>query len=92
MELVLEQMSNVKLLSVHIYDIYHFSEAKIRIVFSRFMKCVSWIWWHSGGIGRWVSEFKAHLFYSMSYRIARAIQKETYSKSKGNKFVNVSLI
>jgi hypothetical protein len=35
-----------------------------------------------GGRGRWISEFKASLVYKMSYRTARAIQRNPVSKNQ----------
>jgi hypothetical protein len=38
-----------------------------------------------GGRGRWISEFKASLVYRMSFRTARAIQRNPASKKKEKK-------
>jgi hypothetical protein len=35
-----------------------------------------------GGRGRWISEFKASLVYRMSFKIARATQKNPVSENK----------
>jgi hypothetical protein len=35
-----------------------------------------------GGRGRWISEFEASLFYTVSSRTARAIQRNPVSKNK----------
>jgi hypothetical protein len=40
---------------------------------------------HSGGRGRWISEFEASLVYKVSSRTARAIQRNPVSKKKQNK-------
>jgi hypothetical protein len=40
---------------------------------------------HSGGRGRWISEFKASLVYKMSSRTARAIQRNPVPKKKKKK-------
>ena len=40
---------------------------------------------HSGGRGRQISEFKAHLVYKVSSRTARAIQRNPVFKTKQNK-------
>jgi hypothetical protein len=37
---------------------------------------------HSGGRGRQISEFKASLVYRVSFRTARAIQKNPVSKNQ----------
>jgi hypothetical protein len=37
---------------------------------------------HSGGRGRWISEFEASLVYKVSSRTARAIQRNPVSKNK----------
>jgi hypothetical protein len=37
---------------------------------------------HSGGRGRWISEFKASLVYKVRSRTARAIQRNPVSKKK----------
>jgi hypothetical protein len=42
----------------------------------------SWAWWHSGGRGRWISEFEAILVCKVSSRTARAIQRNPVSKTK----------
>jgi hypothetical protein len=38
-----------------------------------------------GGRGRWISEFEASLVYKVSFRTARAIQRNPVSKTKKNK-------
>jgi hypothetical protein len=38
-----------------------------------------------GGRGRWISEFEASLFYKVSSRTARAIQRNPVSKNKQTK-------
>jgi hypothetical protein len=38
-----------------------------------------------GGRGRWISEFEANLVYRVSFRIARAIQRNHVSKTKKKK-------
>jgi hypothetical protein len=38
-----------------------------------------------GGRGRWISEFKANLLYSVSSRTARTIQRSPVSKKTKNK-------
>jgi hypothetical protein len=38
-----------------------------------------------GGRGRWISEFKASLVYSVSSRTARATQRNPVSKNQKNK-------
>jgi hypothetical protein len=38
-----------------------------------------------GGKGRWISEFEASLVYRVSSRTARAIQRNSVSKSKNKK-------
>jgi hypothetical protein len=40
---------------------------------------------HSGGRGRWISEFKASLVYRVSSRTARATQRNPISKIKKRK-------
>jgi hypothetical protein len=40
---------------------------------------------HSGGRGRWISEFKASLVYKVSSRTARAIQRNSVSKNQKKK-------
>jgi hypothetical protein len=48
-------------------------------------------WWHtpliphSGGRGRWISEFEASLLYKVSSRTARATQRNPVSKNKNKK-------
>jgi hypothetical protein len=37
---------------------------------------------HLGGRGRWVSEFEASLFYKVSSRTAKAIQRNPVSQNK----------
>jgi hypothetical protein len=37
-----------------------------------------------GGIGRWISDFKASLVYRVSSRTARATQKNPLSKNNNN--------
>jgi hypothetical protein len=37
---------------------------------------------HSGGRGRWISEFEASLVYKVSSRIARATQRNLVSKNQ----------
>jgi hypothetical protein len=37
---------------------------------------------HSGGRGRWISEFEASLIYKVSSRTARAIQRTLSRKTK----------
>jgi hypothetical protein len=39
---------------------------------------------HSGGRGRWISEFEASLVYRVSSRITRATQRNPVSKKKKN--------
>jgi hypothetical protein len=48
------------------------------------MKEKSRVWWctHSGGRGRWISEFQASLVYKVSSRPARATQRNPVSKNK----------
>jgi hypothetical protein len=43
---------------------------------------------HSGGRGRWISEFKANLVYKLSSRTARAIQRNPVSKQNKTKQTN----
>jgi hypothetical protein len=38
-----------------------------------------------GGRGRWISEFKASLVYKVSFRTARATQRNPVSKKKKKK-------
>ena len=38
-----------------------------------------------GGRGRWISEFEASLVYKVSYRTARAIQRNPVSKNQKKK-------
>jgi hypothetical protein len=40
---------------------------------------------HSGGRGRWISEFKASLVYRVSSRTARATQRNPVSEKKKKK-------
>jgi hypothetical protein len=40
---------------------------------------------HSGGRGRWISEFKANLVYRVSSRTARATQRNPVSKKERKK-------
>jgi hypothetical protein len=40
---------------------------------------------HSGGRGRWISEFEASLVYSVSSRTARAIQRNPVAKNQKEK-------
>jgi hypothetical protein len=40
---------------------------------------------HSGGRGRWISEFQASLVYKVSSRTARAIQRNPVSTTKKKK-------
>jgi hypothetical protein len=40
---------------------------------------------HSGGRGRWISEFEASLVYKVSSRTARATQRNPVSKKKKKK-------
>jgi hypothetical protein len=40
---------------------------------------------HSGGRGRWISEFEASLVYKVSSRTARAIQRNPVSKKQKKK-------
>jgi hypothetical protein len=40
---------------------------------------------HSGGRGRWISEFEASLVYRVNPRTARAIQRNPVSKKKKKK-------
>jgi hypothetical protein len=40
---------------------------------------------HSGGRGRWISEFEASLVYKVSSRTARAIQRSPVSKNQKKK-------
>jgi hypothetical protein len=40
---------------------------------------------HSGGRGRQISEFEASLVYRVSFRTARAIQRNPVSKNKKQK-------
>jgi hypothetical protein len=40
---------------------------------------------HSGGRGRWISEFEASLVYRVSSRTARAIQRNPVSTKQKNK-------
>jgi hypothetical protein len=43
-------------------------------------------WWHMGGRGRQISEFKASLIYKVNSRMARAIQRSLEKqKQKQNK-------
>jgi hypothetical protein len=50
-------------------------------------------WWHtpltqhSGGRGRWISEFEASLVYRVSSRTARVIQRNPGSKKQKQKKV-----
>ena len=48
---------------------------------------------HSGGRGRWISEFKARLVYKVSSRTARATEKHCFKKTKKikNKKIDTSL-
>jgi hypothetical protein len=54
-------------------------------------KSISQAWWHTplipalGGRGRWISEFKASLFYKVSSRTARATQRNPVSKKQKQK-------
>jgi hypothetical protein len=41
--------------------------------------------YHSGGRGRWISEFEASLVYKMSFSIARAIQRNPVSNPSPTK-------
>jgi hypothetical protein len=47
--------------------------------------------WHSGGRGRWISEFKASLVYKVSSRTARAIQKNPVSKKQKDAWIVIDL-
>jgi hypothetical protein len=38
-----------------------------------------------GGRGRWISKFEASLVYRVSFRIARAIERNPVSKNKNKK-------
>jgi hypothetical protein len=40
---------------------------------------------HSGGRGRWISEFETSLVYRVSSRTARTIQKNPVSKNQNKK-------
>ena len=46
---------------------------------------------HSGGRGRWISEFVASLVYRVSSRTARATQRNPVSKNQGKKVPKADL-
>ena len=47
---------------------------------------------HSGGRGRWISEFEASLVNKVSFRTARAVQRNPVSKNKKQKTKQKNLI
>jgi hypothetical protein len=58
----------------------------------RSFKCIyGQAWWHTplipalGGRGRWISEFEASLVYRVSFRTARATQRNPVSKNQKKK-------